>query len=337
MKRIILFLIVAIYLVSCSSTPSPSMRPGWVDNKFSKYPEAEFMVEVGQGSSLRDAKGNGAAALAQIFKTSIKVETTIQTRYKELAAGGSVQSSEETSFDQDITQLADQELVNVNYGDSWTNDLGQVHVLAYIDRQVTGNIYRDRIEENNGTVGNFLSRSRNQTSLILKYAYMDAAYVVAQANQVLLEQLEIINLPIRKTIRVPYDLDNIRDNRMDAARRMAFKINIENDVEGKVSSVITDELTSFGFSIDPTGILSVDGTVSFEKVELDNEYENVKYYLTITIEDEKGVPVVALEKNDRISAVSESDAKNRAYLEIGKIVKKELIGELVEYFDGFVK
>ena len=337
MKKIIVVTALIAFLASCASAPSPSVKPGWVDNKFSKYAEEEYMVEIGMGSSLRDAKRNAAASLAQIFKTSIKVETTIQTRYKELASGGSAESSEETTFDQDITQLADQELVNVNFGESWTNDLGQVHVIAYIDRQVTANIYRDRIEENNSTVRNFISKSGSQSSLIKKYAYFDAAYVVAQANQMLMDQLEIINLPIRKTIRTPYDINDVRDDRKEAAFAMAFKLNMENDTEGKVTAVLTDELTSFGFSIDPSGILSVDGTISFEKVELDNDYENVKYYLTINIEDENGIPAVALEDNDRISAVSESDAKNRAYLEVEKVIKKDLIGQLVDYFDSFVE
>ncbi|MBI9100422.1 MAG: LPP20 family lipoprotein [Spirochaetaceae bacterium] len=337
MKKIIALTGLFALLVSCASGPSPSVRPAWVDNKHSQYAEDKFMVEIGIGASLRDAKRNAAAALAQIFKTSIKVETTIQTRYKELSSGGAVDASEETTFDQDITQLADQELVNVNFGQSWTNDLGQVHVIAYIDRQVTANIYRDRIEENNSTVRNFISKSGDQSSQIRKYAYYDAAYVVARANQMLMEQLEIINLPIRKTIRTPYDINDVRDRRKEAALIMAFMVNIENDVEGKVASVLTDELTSFGFSIDPGGSLAVEGAVSFEKVELDNDYENVKYYLTINVEDENGIPIVALEDNDRISAVSESDAENRAYLEIEKIIKRDLIGKLIKYFDSFVE
>ncbi len=339
MKKIALLLLISL-IISCVSSPSPKSggaKPGWVNDKYSKYPDGEYMVEIGMGSSLRDAKGNGAAALAAIFKTSIRVETSIQTRYKELAAGGAVQSSEETTFDQDLTQLADQELVNVNYGESWTDDMGQVYVLAYIDRMVTGNIYRDRIQENIGTVQGFIQKSREQSSLIREYAFNDAAYVVSQANQVLLEQLEVLNRPLRKTISVPYDINVVRNNRSEIAARMAFSVLIENDTEGNVTSVVNDELTAFGFSVDPVGILSVSGNVRIEKLELDNKYENVRFYLNIDIKDENGIPVVTIEKNDRVSAISESDAKNRAYLDIEKAVKKELIGELISYFDGFVK
>ena len=133
MKKCSFIVIVLIYLISCTSTPSRSIRPEWVDNKYSKYADAEYMVEIGQGSSLRAAKGDGAAALAQIFRTSIKAETTIETRYKELASNGSVQSSEETSVHQDIVQLADQELINVHYGESLSNDSDQVRVLSLFD------------------------------------------------------------------------------------------------------------------------------------------------------------------------------------------------------------
>jgi len=337
MKKIISIAGMILFLASCVSTPSPSNKPGWVDNKYSKYPENEFMVEIGQGSSLKDAKRNAAASLAQIFKTSIKVETIIQTRYKELSSGGSVQSSEETNFDQDITQLADQELINVNFGESWTNDLGQVHVLAYIDRQVTANIYKERINENNSTVNNFINRSGEQNSIIRKYAYYDAAYVVASANQMLIEQMAIINLPVSKTIRKSYDLNSIRDKRKESAFSMSFHMDIENDEEGKITSVLTDELTSFGFSVNPAGSLSVTGSISFEDVKLDNDLSNMKYYLTVYIEDENGIPAVAIEDNDRISAVSESSVKSLTYREIEKVIKKDLIGQLIQYFDSFVK
>ena len=153
----------------------------------------------------------------------------------------------------------------------------------------------------------------------------------------LIEQLEIINLPISKTIRKSYDLNNIRDKRKETAFTMSFRIEIENDEEGKITSVLTDELTSFGFAIDPAGSLSVTGTISFEEVTLDNDLSNMKYYLTVNIEDENGVPVVAIEDNDRISAVSESAVKSLTYREIEKVVKKDLIGQLINYFDSFVQ
>lgn len=337
MRKLFAITGAVILLTACLSTPSPSGKPAWVDNKFIKYAESGFLVEIGQGSSLKDAKRNAAASLAQIFKTSIKVETTIQTRYKEFSSGGSAEASEETNFDQDITQLADQELINVNYGESWTNNLGQVHVLAYIDRQKTANIYRERINENNNVVRNFLSQSGGQSSAIREYAYYDAAYVVAQANQVLIEQLEIINLPMSKTIMKSYDINEIRNNRKESAFSMVFTINIENDEEGKITAVLTDELTSFGFAVDPSGSLAVTGTIAFEDVKLDNKMSNKKYYLTVNIEDEKGIPAVSIEKNDRITAVSESAVKSVTYREIEKVVKRDLIGQLIDYFDGFVQ
>jgi len=331
-------LAVALLLSSCiTMTGSSSRRPGWMDDKYSLYPEDDYMVEIGQGASLKDAKRNAAASLAQIFKTSIKVETTVQTRYKELSSGGSIQASEETSFDENITQLADQELINVNFGESWTNELGQVHVIAYIDRQMTAQIYRGRIQENDQTIRSFLGRFEVESSRLRQYAYLDAAYVVAQANRVLKEQLEIINLMMSRTVMLTYDLDDIRNSRRETAQNMSFRIFIENDDEGKVEALIAEELTSLGFTLDPLGLLSVQGALSLEKVELDNKYENLKYYLKIDITDEHGSPVVSLEENDRVSALSDSDVRNRAYVEMEKALKKELVGKLVKYFDSFVQ
>lgn len=337
MKKIIVLICLIYMLVSCATTSSSTGGPAWVENKYIKYPEAEYMVEIGQGSSLKDAKSNGSAVLAQIFKTSIKVETTIQTRYRELSSGGSVRASEETDFDQDITQLADQDLINVNFGESWTNEYGQVYVLAYIDRQETAAIYRERINRNNRTVSTFIGKSAGQDSLIRKYAYLDAAYVVAQGNRVLFEQLEIINLPVSRTVKAPYSFDHLRNSRKDTALAMTFRINIENDSEGKITSVIADELSFIGFTIDPLGIIDVSGSIAFEEIELDNDYENMKYYLTIDIRDENGISVAAIENNERISAISVTDVKNRSYNEIEKTVKKDLVGRLTSFFDSFVE
>lgn len=337
MKKTVLLIAAAGLLISCVTAPSPSSKPKWVDDKYSAYPENDYMVEIGQGSSLKDARANAASALAQIFKTSIKVEMTIQTRYRELSSGGSVQASEETNYDENITQLADQELVNVNFGESWTNDLGQVHVIAYIDRKETAQIYRRRIMENGDTVGKFLGEAGRQQSRIEKYAFLDAAYVVAETNRTLIEQLEIINQTMSRTIMLSYDLDNIRNMKRDAARNMSFRLSIAGDDEGKVSAALSEELTANGFSIDPRGVLEVNGSVAFEKVQLDNKYENLKYYLVINMVDEKGIPVVSMEKNDRVSAVSASDVKNRAYVEIVKVIGKELMKQWTIYLDSFAK
>ena len=217
-------------------------RPSWIVDKDSAYPPEKFLAEVGEGDSLRGAKSNAAAAIAQIFRTRIQLDSSIRTRYTELTGSGgdSLGMLTQTEFDQTIDQSADESLSNLRYGESWSNDMGRVYTVAYLDRAQTGNLYRQRIIDNDKRVVELQGRAGTQSEPLRRFAFLDAAAVMAEANQLLLKQLEIINLPMARSTMSPYSIGELRAARADQATAMKIRIEVSGDESGRIQALLSD-------------------------------------------------------------------------------------------------
>ena len=340
MKKTILFILFILIFLSCVSGPSEAKnnkRPGWLDDINSAYPGEKFLAAVGEGDTLKEAQGNAAASLATIFKVNVDVESSLQSRYAEYSKNGIVSVSEENIVTDNITQTTDQTLMNIHYGETYTDPSGITFAVAYLNRAETGMVYRQAIDSNAEVVRHLMKRSSEQSDLLRKYAFLDAAFVVAQNNEVLIEQLGIISPPMRKTLSTGYDLKQLKAQRADTAEMLVFAISIDSDSDSRISNILTDVLTGQGFSTGAKGNLRVQGSVRVEPVDLNNGYDNRKWFLTLNVLDEKGVTVISFEKNSRSSGVSPSAADARAYKDMESIIKKDFLMKLDGYFDGFIE
>lgn len=343
MKKIMMILAAGLLVFSCATEsvqarPKSKKKPAWLENRTSVYSESKFLSAIGEGDTLKEAQARASANLSSIFKVRVEAENTLQSRYEEYSRNGVVKSwGEETTAVDDITQTTDQTLMNLKYGETWTDDSGVVYTIAYLNRAETGNVYRQRIEENGGVVNRLVGRSAEQTDVLKAYAFLDAAYVVASLNELLIEQLDIINPAMKKVVRPGYDFGNLKKARSDAAARVVVAIDLESDSDGRIAAMLADVLTGMGFSVDPKGTIRLTGSVSVEPVKLDNNYENVKWYLLLMVRDQADLAVVSLEKNSRSSGVSDTAAIARAYKDMEKAIKRDFVKKLNGFFDSFIE
>ena len=329
---------VLLLLASCATGGSSSgRRPAWVDDKHSLYPEEKYLVEIGEGASLKDAKQDGLAALSQIFRTTVKVDSTVRTRYRELSdSKKSLEVSQETTVDENITQLSDETLVNVHFGESWTDNMGRTYVVAYIDRTETAAIYRQRIEQDGEKTSYLISQSAGQTDLLRRFGYLDAAVVMDKNSSMMLDQLDIIHGPSRRMIFPSYDQEELYSLYAETAGQMVYAVSIQGDDGGRLSAMIAQVLTGRGFSVgNGNAGLSVTGQVSVEDATLDNGYENIRWHLFLEMRNTSGEVVAAMEEQKRETGVSRDAAVSRGYRSMEEILKKKFIGDLERYFDSF--
>lgn len=341
-KYVFLLALIPFFLASCASTVSPpgstgGKKPTWVDDKHSMYPDETYLVEIGEGNSLRSAKQDGQASLARIFRTAIIVDSTVSTRYKDLSDGNTILESQTvTTADQSITQLSDETLINVHFAESWTSDMGSVYVVAYIDRMETANIYRQRIKQDGMKAEDFISESSDQSDLLRRYGFLDAAMVMDQKIASMKNQLEIIHQPFARMIQLPYEPADLHSSYADVAEQMQFSINIEDDSEDKVTSVVSQVLTNRGFTVtEGESNLSVTGRVLMEEVSLNNDYENMRWTLFLEMRNEKGDVVVSMDEKKRETAISKEEARSRSYRSMEEVMEKKFLRGMESYFDSF--
>ena len=77
------------------------------------------------------------------------------------------------------------------------------------------------------------------------------------------------------------------------------------------------------FSIANQGILNLKAKIKIEKSDLENRYFNVRWFLTIKILYNNTI-IIAIEKNQRESGISQTEAFSSSYRSIKNIIRKKL-------------
>ena len=329
----------------CVSAPSAQAQdkalgpdaPRWMFDIYAVYPEDQFLAVIGEGDTRREAEDDAAGALSKIFISNIEVDSTAVLRYHELEKGDESESSLERSVDKTVTVGSAQSLFNVLYSDIYTDNLGLVHVVGYLNRQKTARIYLQKIAQNGERVAGFLKNMASAREILRQYAFIDAAVLFARNNELLLEQLTIISPVARKTVDLPYDLNKLTALYADTAAKMKFSLTIKNDSDDKIAKITTHLLNRKGFTVVRSGAaLSVSGEVLIEDTQLNNKYKNVRWTLMLEMRDEKRQVIVSYHKNQRVSAVSRSEAVARSYRDMEKQITNEFIGQFEQYLDGII-
>jgi hypothetical protein len=343
-RTIPVLFIITVLLLGCASTPSTyktgstGNQPSWVTDIDSVYPSNQYLAVLGEGDSLSKAQAKAAANIALIFESRIKVDTTVENRYAEMKKQGVVTSvTDETRVSDKISQLSDQTLSNLKYGESWTDSMGTVITAAYLNRVETAELYRKRIDDQTHVLLRLKDKGDDGLTKIEKYAYYDSAFVIAMSNEVMLEQLDIIHPQMAKTLELGYSLDDLKTIRTRAADALTFRLNFTGADSAAIASTISETLTEIGFSLSDNAELSAKGSVQSEKIERSNDYENFKWYLYLEIVNEAGRTIISIEESGTSASTSESAARSRINVDIKKIINKQLPRQFNAYLNSYLE
>jgi len=327
-------------IFSCAGRLSTSRTsvPLWVSDKDAVYPAEKYLAELGEGDSLNAARANAAGAIAQIFRLKVEVDSEIRTRYTEITGSKDelLDLLSQTDFDQEIRQRADETFTNLKYGESWIDQLGRVYTIAYLNRLETGNLYRKRIERNNHRITELLDRAEDQHEPLRRYAFLDAALVYTEANQVLFEQLEIINMPMAQLMEAPYNRDEIRAIRADQAMELKIHVEVAGDPDKRIVDALENWVTEKGFTSSSSGDLFLAAAVEIKPSELRNEYENLNWTINVDLIDMRGYSVIALSGQNRSSGINATAAKSRAYRDMTEFIQIDFDKEFSAYLSSFL-
>lgn len=339
--KISLLLMLVFLIASCSGskgTSGPKGRPVWMDNPSAAYPERNFLTARGAGDTREAAENNASGNLAKIFKSEITVDQTTRERYSAFTKmSGSMQEELQTDMDQIVKVLAGETLFNVKFSDSYTDEMGRVHVLAYLDRRETAGIYEEKINANYDRIS-FLDQQLKSTSdPVTRYALLNAAYTVSQINKAMLDQLNFINATTYSMLTADKEdlsYSVLGKKLSDAAKTLTFSVNLAGD-DGRVVSMTSETISKMGFPIvQSNAVVKINGEIRYEDVDLKREnMEFVGWNLDLNVIGPDGSTFVHIDAKGREGGVSKEAAKRIALREIGKNVGKKLEKELTAYFD----
>lgn len=343
MKRVII-IIIAFMVFACTGINNAEAKkkktknPDWLVNPNSVYPEAYYLVAVGEGDSRTDAENMAAGNLARIFESKVKADQTVSTRYNEIVNSKGTKSSETTDINTNVNVSSNQSLINLNFAESYTDAMGKVYVIAYMERMKTGSIYEERINEASSRIVKFIKESEQTKNYIRSYAYLNAATLFNAQVQVMMQQLEIISSSTKSMIELGYDDVELSKKLQFAADNVTFSIDIQNDQDNKIKIVLQDLFTSMGFKLSDSGLLKVKGQIDFSETDMKrDDYIFVRYDLQLQIIDDREDVIAALNEKGREGHTSYSEALARTVRKLESKIDKKLQKKVVQYFDNLVK
>lgn len=311
--------------------------PEWYLEPQSVYPDEQYLTAIGSGDTRRDAEQQALAGLSQVFEAEVRVDQRTSERYSEIMTAQGTVSENQVRLAQNTNVRSNQTLLNVQYGEAAVDDMGRVHVIAYIERIPTGRVYVDLIETNGAQVESFLQQADRSSGLVREYAYTSAAAVVTSANENLRAQLRIIAPGFSEMVRLPYDPDAVLQRQADMASRMRVSVDITGDETGRIAGLVRQALSEERFPVsadDP--VLSVGGTVRMQEGEQGDDFVTVRWSLTLDMRGPDGASLVTFEGQDRAAGVSEEAAVSFAYTDMEEVVRDEFVAAMRGYFDGLV-
>ncbi|MEA2097293.1 MAG: hypothetical protein U9P73_11475 [Candidatus Cloacimonadota bacterium] len=338
MKKTFLLSIILILILSCAAHAKKrkDSKPEWLKNPKAVYSEQMFLTAVGEGDSRRDAESMAAGNLARIFESNIKAEETVNQRYMELTKNDKTDFEEQTDVSKSVNIKSQQTLFNIQYGESYTDDVGRIYAIVYLNRMKTAEIYENKINKNAARIDYFMGIADKSGDPILRYAAMNAASAVSSINELLIAQLTIIFPSAIDMLEINYNHNKIVKDANSAAANVSCKITIQNDEENKIAIMLEELVNDLGFVLFKESVLRIDGNIILEKTDLKRDLEFIRYELQINVKDNKDNVIVSMSEKGREGHVSVSEAKARAIRTLSKKINKQLKKKLIAYFDGMV-
>ncbi len=310
--------------------------PAWISNPNSVYPDISYLAAVGEGDNRKAAENSALSNLALIFKSDIKVDNTQIDKYNELF-GDKEGFQHESNVTKKVNVSGGQTLYNVKFGETFTNNIGRVFIVAYIERLETAEIYNEKISNNTEKIKFFANLATSSNDVLTNYASLNAASFFALDNEMLKSQLKIISPEFGNFNDSDYDFNDINKKAIDAAKKISFSVNIENDTDQKVSTFVKDLLNSKGFVINANPVLNITGNITYEKLDLQRKEKFVSWTLFLNVSNLANETILTSSFKGREGSVSYDAAISRCVNEIGKKIKSDFNKKLTDFFDGLVK
>ena len=301
--------LLILLLAGCASRSVDS--PAWLLNPQETYPAAQYLVAVGKGDTRRAAENSAAAGLARIFESQIHAEETLSETTTE--ARGAIESFDQFSeLRANIRIGSKQNLLNIQFGETFTDRRGRVSAAAVLPRAETAEIYRTRIGENTKDIVLLTHRSDTADGPLEKYAFRRAAVRKALENDLLLAQLDIILPGARERQSLHYDPQTLYSETAAAARDVTFSVQLP----GNGGDALREALTGMGFSENEKAVLRFSGSATFEETDLRRGtlvFVRYRYQLeTLTADDSLVLSVSGSRREGHINFEQATDRARRS-------------------------
>jgi hypothetical protein len=175
MKKLITLLMI-LTIAACSSTKN--QVPTWLNQPEKVYPQSQYLVAVGQGRDLEQAKQIALANLSRIFSVSIAEEQLDKSTFS------SEQGKTNTEVSRFISAKANQQLKGAVIKETYQDQQGQSYAVAILEKTPAAKAFRESIRQLDSKVSGNLSYARNDAPNFFKaLKSLETAHLAQQQRE----------------------------------------------------------------------------------------------------------------------------------------------------------
>lgn len=328
---ILLSVLSPLLLWGCGSSKSASSGsngiPNWVNNPSSEFNEQKYLMAVGSGSTLNEARGDAFASLSQIFQMDIDATEQLNSEFIDRNINNQLYSESTSQLLNNIKIGTNQELMNTTILTSEVDKFGTYHALAGMDRAESSRIYNQEISNNRIKINELEQNADSENNILQKLVLLKKAQSLATANEILTRQLNVIRGGAGTGGEATETLVRLQEKFRTAQQKAIVKLASDN-ATSTVKAAVASVLQNAGFTIAEStnnAILAVNVNYLTQKADLNrNDAEFVKWELVIEVNDlqtNRSFKTYMTEGRD--GAPSYADALKRADFTARSKIEKE--------------
>jgi uncharacterized protein YxjI len=299
------------------------------------YPETSYVSAVGYGLDRESAEKNALGALTAVFGQSVKGEVLTSYRYAEVLTGELREVWENSEIDNAVkTSFAMETLVGAEIKDRWFDGRDTHYAVAVMDKNKSGVLYRSLMAANEDTIRRLTDIPERDRYSLDAYVRWGLAGDLADANEVFLNVLSVLNPPAAALSREGFRSgDDFRLNAREAAKNIPVNLRLSQDPDGRLGAAFSSAIAAAGFSTGGNSRYMLEVSVSISDADLpQNPHVFVRYVVDAQFRDlAEGQTLFPFSINGREGHITRPEAVNRALRAAAERIKEEFGQAFADY------
>jgi len=328
-KNIFLLIIITLFSYGAGAYSKP---PKWAISPEDYYDKEEYLIGVGEGDTLENAKNQAFASLASIFGTTIEQDIRSTEKLTD--------ESRESSIEQDIKLASEHNLINVKIDKTYNDKRGKTYyAIAVMHKEKTVIILESMISQNLKDVSSYTSQANEEPDLLKKYALLNYAISISIENEVYVAQIVHLDIIKANSISTPSLLTTqaLRSEASGVANKTTFSILMSREAS-QIATPIKKVLGNMNMRIssnNPT--YQFEDSFDTKGSEIYGMY-TMDYTLVLTLKNtQTGTAIKTFTFEGKDLGDDQNDATKNAMNSLSKTIGKDLESQFNKYLNDILE
>jgi hypothetical protein len=328
MKIRFLFLLANLFLSSLAWGAAPA----WLNGEASKYPNAQYLVGRGEGSTESEAQNRARGDLASVFEVRIAVVTQNATTVTQ-ATGQKTQVNKQAT--QQVSAKTDKVISGITIAEIWRDPVTQdFHVLAVLSRAHAAASLREEVSRIDQETQQFLQAANSATDPLLKIGALTQAWQSTVKREGFQSSLQVVD-PSGRGAPPEVTQASVQMMINDTLKSVRIApVVVEDSAVAEFAGILKGGLAAAGFLATQSteAEFTLEGKLSFNDLGRRDNWNWMRATLEISLV-EKATHRVRGSKTwpVKASAQDAKTARSRALLEIEKVLNQQLRATLLGF------